>query len=247
MNPSTLRCINCRASLFSVHSRSPKDSEYWLANGFRFIIGRRPFSKGSPSHLTRLDTSAKTRKDHISVLGANYVKDEMSNVTESLLKKVESKLHLRKHHPLGMIKSSIENHMHGHYRSRHGGCTFAAVDNLSPVVTTEQNFDSLLVPKDHISRLKNDNYYINKSMMLRAHTSAHQRDLIKSGWDAFLVTGDVYRRDEIDKSHYPVFHQMEGVKLFSQNELFSEYVKVCCFHYHDFISAHIFVRHSTTL
>ena len=29
----------------------------------------------------------------------------------------------------------------------------------------------------------------------------------------FLVTGDVYRRDEIDKSHYPVFHQMEGVKL----------------------------------
>lgn len=44
--------------------------------------------------------------------------------------------------------------------------------------------------------------------MLRAHTSAHQRDLIASGLDAFLVVGDVYRRDEIDKRHYPVFHQV---------------------------------------
>jgi len=34
------------------------------------------------------------------------------------------------------------------------------------------------------------------------------------GFTNFLVTGDVYRRDEIDRTHYPVFHQMEGVKLF---------------------------------
>jgi len=49
--------------------------------------------------------------------------------------------------------------------------------------------------------------------MLRAHTSAHQADLVGAGLDAFLVVGDVYRRDEIDASHYPVFHQMEGVRL----------------------------------
>ncbi len=47
--------------------------------------------------------------------------------------------------------------------------------------------------------------------MLRAHTSAHQSNLMKMGLDHFLVVGDVYRRDEIDKSHYPVFHQMEGI------------------------------------
>lgn len=54
--------------------------------------------------------------------------------------------------------------------------------------------------------------------MLRAHTSAHQRELVRSGLDAFLVAGDVYRRDEIDASHYPVFHQMEGVRLFSTHQ-----------------------------
>lgn len=55
--------------------------------------------------------------------------------------------------------------------------------------------------------------------MLRAHTSAHQRDLVRSGLDAFLLAGDVYRRDEIDASHYPVFHQMEGVRLFSNRQV----------------------------
>lgn len=58
-----------------------------------------------------------------------------------------------------------------------------------------------------------------RKTMLRAHTSAHQRELVRSGLDAFLVAGDVYRRDEIDTSHYPVFHQMEGVRLFSNHQV----------------------------
>uniref|UniRef100_A0A3B5KT79 Phenylalanyl-tRNA synthetase domain-containing protein n=1 Tax=Xiphophorus couchianus TaxID=32473 RepID=A0A3B5KT79_9TELE len=80
---------------------------------------------------------------------------------------------------------------------------------------------SLLIPPDHPSRKPGDNYYLNRTTMLRAHTSAHQRELVRSGLDAFLLAGDVYRRDEIDASHYPVFHQMEGVRLFSDHELFS--------------------------
>ena len=50
--------------------------------------------------------------------------------------------------------------------------------------------------------------------MLRTHTSAHQSALMREGKEAFLCTGDVYRRDEIDASHFPAFHQMEGVRLF---------------------------------
>jgi phenylalanyl-tRNA synthetase alpha chain len=49
--------------------------------------------------------------------------------------------------------------------------------------------------------------------VLRTHTSAHQNDLLRSGETAFLATGDCYRRDEIDATHYPVFHQMEGVRI----------------------------------
>ena len=55
--------------------------------------------------------------------------------------------------------------------------------------------------------------------MLRAHTTGHTCDLIASGLDRFLVVGDVYRRDTIDRTHYPVFHQMDGTRLFNSDEV----------------------------
>jgi len=82
----------------------------------------------------------------------------------------------------------------------------------------------LLIPPDHPGRKPSDTYYVSRlggreissaeDMLLRTHTSAHQSTLMREGKSAFLCTGDVYRRDEIDASHFPVFHQMEGVKLF---------------------------------
>jgi phenylalanyl-tRNA synthetase alpha subunit len=40
---------------------------------------------------------------------------------------------------------------------------------------------------------------------------------MRQGKTAFVCTGDVYRRDEIDASHYPVFHQMEGKRAYLYN------------------------------
>lgn len=55
--------------------------------------------------------------------------------------------------------------------------------------------------------------------MLRAHTTCHTPDLISSGLDRFLTVGDVYRRDTVDKTHYPVFHQLDAVRLFTSEEV----------------------------
>lgn len=44
-------------------------------------------------------------------------------------------------------------------------------------------------------------------------------ELMKSGANAFVTVGDVYRRDDIDALHYPAFHQMEGVRLFTKEEV----------------------------
>lgn len=84
------------------------------------------------------------------------------------------------------------------------------------MVSTNDCFDAMLVPKDHVSRKVTDTYYVDPDTVLRAHTSAHEVPLMKQGHRAFLVSGDVYRRDEIDASHYPVFHQMEGVRIFQE-------------------------------
>lgn len=75
------------------------------------------------------------------------------------------------------------------------------------------------MPSDHVSRNISETYYVNEQTLLRAHTSAHQHQLLTEGEDAFVVLGDVYRRDTIDCSHYPIFHQMELVRIFNQQDL----------------------------
>ncbi|XP_055364534.1 phenylalanine--tRNA ligase, mitochondrial [Betta splendens] len=181
----------------------------------------------SPASGRRLSTDGSTPQpgisnDVVEVLGHSYPRDDFTNVTPKILAKVGLNLHNQTHHPLWLIKERIKAHFYSSYTSRSGNPLFSVHDNLSPVVTVEQNFDSLLIPPDHPSRKRGDNYYVNRGTMLRAHTSAHQSELVRSGLDAFLLAGDVYRRDEIDTSHYPVFHQMEGVRLFSNHELFSK-------------------------
>lgn len=64
-----------------------------------------------------------------------------------------------------------------------------AFDDLSPIVTAENNFDVLNVPKDHSSRSKSDTYYVNNTHLLRTHTSAHQKDHLASGLNHFAVFG----------------------------------------------------------
>ncbi|XP_043920793.1 phenylalanine--tRNA ligase, mitochondrial [Protopterus annectens] len=180
--------------------------KYWHHSCFRML------------HSNQFSNVATS--DSIKLCGKHYPRDEYTNVTERILSKVGKNLHNQKYHPLWLIKERIKDHFYKHYVGRFGNPLFSVYDNISPTVTTEQNFDSLLISPNHPSRKKGDNYYLNCSHMLRAHTSAHQRDLMRSGLDAFLVVGDVYRRDEIDSSHYPVFHQMEGVRLFTKHELF---------------------------
>ncbi|KAH9253724.1 phenylalanine-tRNA ligase [Batrachochytrium salamandrivorans] len=108
--------------------------------------------------------------------------------------------------PLACLKQLIEQFVFPEFQHFSGF--------LCPQVSTEQNFDDMLIPNNHISRSKSDTFYLTSTELLRTHTSAHQTEFLRQGHTQFLLSGDVFRRDEIDRTHFPVFHQMEGVKLF---------------------------------
>ncbi|KAK4054243.1 phenylalanyl-tRNA synthetase alpha subunit, mitochondrial [Microbotryomycetes sp. JL201] len=144
----------------------------------------------------------------ITVDGKTYERDEWTNVTPTILSKVGRNLHLKPNHPLSILRQRIEAHF----------SSFVHLNTLSPVVTVEQNFDELGFPPDHPGRSLTDSYYLNKHTMLRTHTSAHEVQHFKQGLDSFLLTSDVYRRDEIDRSHYPVFHQVEACNVVSRRD-----------------------------
>lgn len=150
---------------------------------------------------------------HINLLGKAYPTDEFTNISKPIIEKLSRNLHLTPNHPLHILKSKVEKHLLKNY-------SYKILDSLNPIVDTKSNFDDLLFSKDHPGRSRSDTYYLNKTTCLRTHTSAHQSEALKSkSSDGYLLSADVYRRDEIDQTHYPVFHQMEGIRLFSKSDL----------------------------
>lgn len=172
----------------------------------------------------RLSTvkEAKCAQSEITLLGQTYPVDKWTNITQSLLLKLGKNLHVTPYHPLSHIRQRIVDYFYKRFRNRTGNPIFSVHSNLSPIVSVAQNFDSLLVPKDHASRSKTDCYYVNKDTLLRAHMTAHQVELISSGLNNFLMIGDVYRRDPIDRMHYPAFHQVDAVRLCRAAEVFKD-------------------------
>lgn len=134
-------------------------------------------------------------------------KTNYCNIPPSIEQKIGMNLHNKKNHPLEIIKNIIYQYFDKIIPG------IKKYDNLSPFVTPEQNFDSLRINKDHPARRKSDTYYINEKLLLRTQTTCHQTKHLKEGVHKFLVTGDVYRKDTVDSTHYPVFHQMEGAYI----------------------------------
>ncbi|KAF8201831.1 tRNA synthetases class II core domain (F)-domain-containing protein [Pholiota molesta] len=135
-------------------------------------------------------------KTHIEILGQRFPADDFTNITPAIISKTSSQLHLKHSHPLSTLRELIES----------AYPDFTHASSISPLVTPFKNFDELSFPLDHPGRAVTDSYYANRNMMLRTHTSAHEVEMFRKGETKWLLTADVYRRDEIDASHYPIFH-----------------------------------------
>ncbi len=89
---------------------------------------------------------------------------------------------------------------------------FDVVDG--PEVETDHYcFEQLNVPADHPARDMQDTFYLTDSLLLRTQTSAAQaRTMEKTQPPIRMVCpGRVFRADEVDATHSPVFHQIEGL------------------------------------
>ncbi|KAI9170996.1 phenylalanyl-tRNA synthetase alpha subunit (PodG) [Paramyrothecium foliicola] len=159
-----------------------------------------------------LAPSSSTAPDNVQIRGDTYKKDSWFNVPSNVLNATSRRLHLQHDHPVSITRQIIQ--------SNFPEPTYKYHNDLNPVVSTKQNFDSLGFPANHPGRAPSDTYYVNDCTLLRTHTSAHQADTFRANLsDGYLVSADVYRRDAIDRSHYPVFHQMEGARSWDRNKV----------------------------
>ncbi|MCE5343526.1 MAG: phenylalanine--tRNA ligase subunit alpha [Eubacteriales bacterium] len=75
------------------------------------------------------------------------------------------------------------------------------------------NFELMNIPKNHPARDAQDTFYMDDNVVLRTHTSPMQARVMLSRKPPIRIVcpGRVYRADEVDATHSPVFHQMEGL------------------------------------
>lgn len=221
-----LRAGSGRWSIASCRGRTlvpPSHLQYTAGVGLRYSSSTSAWTndaviertKSAPTNQQRrLTTSAQQT---ITIGGHPYPADEWTNTPETILSHVGRGLYLDENHPLTITRRLIE--------SQFPGPVYGNYVEQNPVVSTAQNFDVLGFPPDHPGRSRTDTYYVNRDTVLRTHTSAHQQAYFKrmnqNGKThpeevGYTVVADVYRRDAIDRSHYPVFHQMEGARLWKR-------------------------------
>jgi len=91
------------------------------------------------------------------------------------------------------------------------------------IVPADKSFDLFEFPADHPARSKSDTYYVDDNNILRTHTTImwyyylNHSDIRKKIEQKLplgvLSYGKVYRKDEIDRHHMNIFHQMDGLYL----------------------------------
>ncbi|MGI6172343.1 MAG: phenylalanine--tRNA ligase subunit alpha [Christensenellales bacterium] len=94
------------------------------------------------------------------------------------------------------------------------GMGFEVVDG--PEVEFDRyNFELLNIPKNHPTRDAQDTFYVDDNVVLRTHTSPVQARVMETHKPPIRIVcpGRVYRADEVDATHSPVFHQMEGLVI----------------------------------
>lgn len=75
------------------------------------------------------------------------------------------------------------------------------------------NFEALNIPANHPAKDEQDTFYINSEILLRTQTSSTQIHEMEKGRlpIRMIAPGRVYRSDEVDATHSPCFHQVEGL------------------------------------
>ena len=169
-------------------------------------------SPSEPSPASAFQQPGAGTASKITIDRQEFQTDSWTNVPSTIISALPRRLHQQPAHPIALTRQLIE--------SRFSTQQYTHYNDLHPIVSVAQNFDSLGFPADHPGRSRTDTYYINKDTVLRTHTSAHEADIFRADTsDGYTISADVYRRDAIDRSHYPIFHQMEGARLWDRRKV----------------------------
>lgn len=165
----------------------------------------------SPEERPKMGQLVNEAKQELENLISEKKQDLKAKATEQKLKEETiditmpaKELKSGKLHPLNTVLDDMINIFQS--------MGFDVVDGPE-VETDHYNFECLNVPADHPARDMQDTFYLAENLLLRTQTSAAQIRTMETRKPPIRVIcpGRVFRADEVDATHSPVFHQIEGL------------------------------------
>lgn len=118
-----------------------------------------------------------------------------------------------------------------------------SIESGSEIESVKNNFDMLNSPENHPSRDYTDTFYINEDTLLRTHTSPVQiRTMLSQEPPIRMVSaGRTFRFDDVDDTHSPMFHQIEGLVV-DKNVSMANLIETINVFIREFFGEHIKTR-----
>ena len=118
-----------------------------------------------------------------------------------------------------------------------------SIESGPEIESVKNNFDMLNSPENHPSRDYTDTFYINEDTLLRTHTSPVQiRTMLSQEPPIRMVSaGRTFRFDDVDDTHSPMFHQIEGLVV-DKNVSMANLIETINVFIREFFGEHIKTR-----
>jgi len=180
-------------------------------------LGKKGVITGQKKNISKLSNEEKPMAGKLinqtSTEIENALNEKSETVKKELLKQkiaeetIDVTAHFEKHNSghLALINQTLEE-----LETIFQNMGFDVVEG--PEIDTVKNvFDDLNSPADHPARSTSDTFYITDDILLRPHTSSMQIRVMNEGKlpIKMVSAGRVFRNDEVDATHSPMFHQLE--------------------------------------
>lgn len=152
--------------------------------------------------------SVKSKQDTLLIQRTTYQTDDWTNITRRFTAFIGTNLHRKRNHPLKLTQDEVISFFQKWYTKNIDSSQNVPIyDKFDPV---EENSSQTKRP---------DVFYISQELMLRSHFQNREINLLKSGADNFIATMDLYRRCQMDPTHFPVFHRIHFIRTHNFEEI----------------------------
>lgn len=151
-------------------------------------------------------------KESLLIQKTTYRTDDWTNITSRLEPFIGANLYKKNNHPLRLTHEDVVTFFQKWFSKN-------VDENIELLVYKNAG---AIEPNKSTEKLSNA-FYVNRDSVLRTHTINQEVKYLKSGIENFVMITDLYRRCQMDWSHFPIFHRLNVIRSANRESLLRQW------------------------